>query len=252
MKIIQSPCEFITVSLLRTIANSVGEEELAVLVASDERFVKESGRRPLKPEEDRLILASHIRDVDYVGRLFSHNLVELMKIEEEETSKQFHVGYVPGTFDMVHQGHIELIDIARQQCDIVVVGVNADALVWENKRKHPKQNEKTRMFIMEHIRGVDAVLLVETNDKMVANKKVEEMTGYKIDAIYYGQDLAGKSINDEGGLDVTSIYTPRSPEKMEKVSSTADARALERLTKRNEELERENQYLKSILEQVED
>ena len=245
-----SPCEFITVKLCQAI-DSCHASDIAIVIPDDATFVAEHGRQPMKSLEDRMLLASSIKRVNYVCEIVGEDTFNrILPVADEVSSKRFKVGYVPGTFDLVHPGHLELVDIARSQCETVIVGVNSDEQVWKNKQKHPRQNERTRMYIMQHLRGVDGVILVETNDQTVANQKVMNMTGHKIDAIFYGQDLAGKAINDEGGLECESIYTPRSEEKMKKVSTTAAIKSLDEILRSYKALQTENEYLKSILQQI--
>ena len=146
----------------------------------------------------------------------------LRNIDESRRNVAIRIGYVPGTYDLLHSGHIENIKYAQNMCDIIVVGVNFDELVWKNKAKKTMQSQDTRKFIMEHVKGVDQVILASTNDKRVINEKIVEITGYGIDAIFLGGDLKGKdAMNQEGDLDgVDYIYTPRSETKMKMVSST--------------------------------
>ena len=134
--------------------------------------------------------------------------VDLIRnIDESRSNVAIRIGYVPGTYDLLHSGHIENILCYK---------------VWKNKAKKTMQSQDTRKFIMEHVKGVDQVILASTNDKRVINEKIVEITGYGIDAIFLGGDLKGKdAMNQEGDLDgVDYIYTPRSETKMKMVSST--------------------------------
>ncbi|MBI3627151.1 MAG: adenylyltransferase/cytidyltransferase family protein [Candidatus Sungbacteria bacterium] len=69
------------------------------------------------------------------------------------------IGLTSGTFDMLHLGHSRYLDMAKQFCDILVVGVDADAKV--RKRKGPKRpvvSEEERYEIVCNTRQADIVV----------------------------------------------------------------------------------------------
>lgn len=43
------------------------------------------------------------------------------------------IGYASGVFDLLHQGHSKYLSSCRKRCDILIVGVDDDALVKKNK-----------------------------------------------------------------------------------------------------------------------
>lgn len=79
--------------------------------------------------------------------------------------KHYHIGYTQGVFDMFHIGHLNLLNHAKECCDILLVGVNADALVQEYKHKTPVIREDQRLAIVRNIKSVDDAFLVYTLDK---------------------------------------------------------------------------------------
>lgn len=96
--------------------------------------------------------------------------------------KKYKRGYTQGVYDMFHVGHLNLINNAKKQCDYLVVGVNADDLVWDYKRKHPVISENDRKYIIENIKSVDQAVIVHTLDK------VEMLKEIGFDAIFIGDD----------------------------------------------------------------
>lgn len=68
-----------------------------------------------------------------------------------------------GTFDLFHQGHIELLTESRRIADELnanlIVGVNSDAFVERYKGHAPRISYKDRVAIVGGMRDVDAVLL---------------------------------------------------------------------------------------------
>lgn len=56
--------------------------------------------------------------------------------------KRYKLGYTQGTYDMFHIGHLNLLRHAKEQCEKLIVGVNADSLVLQYKHKVPVVSEK--------------------------------------------------------------------------------------------------------------
>ena len=70
------------------------------------------------------------------------------------------VGFTNGCFDLVHPGHISLIEQASAACDRLIVALNDDASVGRLKGEdRPVQPEHARGRIIASLSGVDAVVL---------------------------------------------------------------------------------------------
>ena len=96
--------------------------------------------------------------------------------------KKYKIGYIQGTFDMFHIGHLNLIRNAKKLCDKLVVAVNTDELVQEYKNKIPIINFKERYEIISSIKYVDETVIARDRDKMKALSK------YGYDALIMGDD----------------------------------------------------------------
>ena len=122
----------------------------------------------------------------------------------------FKIGYTQGVFDMFHIGHLNLINRAKEQCEVLIVGVNADALVKSYKHKTPVIGEAERAAIVRNIKAVDRCEVVTTLDKEVLYQK------YGFDAVFIGDDWKGDERWAEtervlAQYDVPVVYLPHTP-----------------------------------------
>ena len=70
--------------------------------------------------------------------------------------------FTNGCFDLLHLGHVDYLEKARQLGDKLVVGVNTDASVSRLKGPaRPLQDEMSRSRIMASLLFVDAVVLFD-------------------------------------------------------------------------------------------
>ena len=110
--------------------------------------------------------------------------------------KKYKIGFTQGTYDMFHIGHLNLINHAKEQCEYLIVGVNADSLVEEYKHKTPVINEAERAEIVRNIKAVDECVITTTLDKLVA------LDLYHFDAIFIGDDWKGNARWEKTRLDL--------------------------------------------------
>lgn len=68
------------------------------------------------------------------------------------------VGFTNGCFDILHPGHLTLLEEARSRCDRLIVAINADASVKRLKGEgRPVNSEADRARMLAAISAVDAV-----------------------------------------------------------------------------------------------
>jgi rfaE bifunctional protein nucleotidyltransferase chain/domain len=66
--------------------------------------------------------------------------------------------YTTGVFDLLHPGHINILRRARAMGDRLIVGVQEDDSVLEQKGRRPIMSCKERMFMLKELPFVDLVL----------------------------------------------------------------------------------------------
>lgn len=110
--------------------------------------------------------------------------------------KRYKIGYTQGVYDMFHIGHLNLINHAKEYCDYLIVGVNADKLVQEYKHKTPVINELERAAIVRNIKAVDECVIAHTLDKLIA------LEHYHFGAIFIGDDWKGNPRWEQTKIDL--------------------------------------------------
>lgn len=102
--------------------------------------------------------------------------------------KKYKIGYTTGVFDMFHIGHLNILRRAKEQCEILIVGVSTDELTMAYKHKMPVIPFEERKAIVEAIRYVDKVVPQTSMDKMEAWKEL------RFDAMFHGDDWKGTQL----------------------------------------------------------
>ncbi len=90
-----------------------------------------------------------------------------------------------GTFDLLHYGHIRLLQRAKALGDYLIVALSTDEFN-EIKGKKAYHNYETRKKMLEAIRYVDLVIPEENWEQ-----KINDVKEYYADIVVMGSDWAG-------------------------------------------------------------
>ncbi|MFB9777261.1 glycerol-3-phosphate cytidylyltransferase [Brevibacterium otitidis] len=109
-----------------------------------------------------------------------------------------------GTFDLLHYGHIRLLQRCKEQGDYLVVALSTDEFnAGKGKKSYFSFEDRKRM--LEAIRYVDLVIPEENWEQ-----KADDVDRYHIDVFVMGDDWEGKF--DELQEHCEVVYLPRTPE----------------------------------------
>lgn len=104
-----------------------------------------------------------------------------------------------GTFDLLHQGHLNIFKKSREICTNLIVGISSDSFN-EVKGKKSHENYEKRRNNLENL--ADVVFKEEAFDK-----KQYYCDNYKANLLVMGSDWENKF----DYLDIPTLYFPRTP-----------------------------------------
>ena len=98
--------------------------------------------------------------------------------------------FINGCFDILHRGHIEMLQYARSLGDRVVVAVDSDEKIFKDKGPNRPVNKlEDRMFFLTRLRDVDEVFHFNTSEEL--EDLVREVAP---EVMIVGSDWRGKTV----------------------------------------------------------
>ena len=95
-----------------------------------------------------------------MGKIYSRK--QLIEIRAQWKSQSKTVVFTNGCYDLLHPGHIRLLERARSMGDVLILALNTDASVQRLKGpSRPLINEQDRVDLAASLEAVDAVTLFD-------------------------------------------------------------------------------------------
>ena len=122
-------------------------------------------------------------------RFPSSKVMTLEQVAIWRRSVRGEVVFSNGVFDLLHPGHVDVLDRARREGAALVVGVNSDASVKRLKGPtRPIRTSVERMAVLAGLEAVDAVVLFEQDTPIELVRAIEP------DVIVKGGDYSPETI----------------------------------------------------------
>ncbi len=155
-----------------TITGPLAEEILEHLFNRETRFI------PQYEETYRAVLE---RYHDHPHEYGLHSFEFKKNSGRLDNQKRVKIGYLSGTFDLFHIGHLNLLKRAKQQCDYLIVGVHGSG-AWKGKETFIPFEE--RKAIVGACKYVDKVV-----DSCTEDSDAWDLWHY--DRLFVGSDYKG-------------------------------------------------------------
>ena len=124
----------------------------------------------------------------------------LVKIVNKLKSQNKKIITTNGVFDILHYGHVKYLEEAKKLGDVLIVGVNTDKSVKQNKGdKRPINGEKPRMSVLAALESVDYVFLFDEKDPGNWLKKLKPNVHAKAGDYKLSQIIEKDVVESNGG-----------------------------------------------------
>lgn len=112
------------------------------------------------------------------------------------------VGITFSCFDVLHAGHLKMLEEAKSQCDYLIVGLQIDPTIDRPHKNKPVQSIIERYIQLKSCRFVDEIVPYSTEQDLM-----EILKSFKIDVRiigedYINKDFTGKEFCEENGIQV--------------------------------------------------
>lgn len=121
-------------------------------------------------------------------------------------NKKKTVVYTAGSWDLLHFGHLNILQKAKKLGDYLIVGVSTDDMVKSYKQLKPIVSYKDRVSLIKELKCVDEVI------PQIRFFDITQLQQYHIDIIVLGDDWKNKSFPELNrcldALHIKMVYVP--------------------------------------------
>ncbi len=117
------------------------------------------------------------------------NISTLLSLVDKERIQGKSIVFTNGCFDIIHSGHIFILEQAKLKGDILIVGLNSDSSIKNFKSAdRPICNQKDRAYVLSSLTCVNYIYIF---DEDTPENLIKEITP---DVLVKGKDYEGRDI----------------------------------------------------------
>ena len=117
------------------------------------------------------------------------------------------VGFTCGTFDLLHAGHITMLEEAKRHCDFLIVGLQNDPTEDRPEKNKPVQSIVERQLQLAAVKYVDEIVIYNTEQDLKDLLLCLPIDIRVLGDEYEHKDFTGKDIAEQRGSKI--IYNGR-------------------------------------------
>lgn len=117
------------------------------------------------------------------------------------------IGFTCSTFDLLHAGHVVMLEEAKRHCDYLIVGLQIDPTLDRDHKNAPIQSIVERQIQLSAIKYVDEIVIYNTEADLEDLLLTLPINVKVMGEEYKGKDFTGKQICKDRGIKL--VYNGR-------------------------------------------
>ncbi len=127
-----------------------------------------------------------------------------MKLSYKDSGK---IGFTCSTFDLLHAGHITMLEEAKRHCDFLIVGLQNDPTEDRPEKNKPVQSIVERQLQLAAVKYVDEIVIYNTEQDLTDLLLTLPIDVRILGDEYKTKDYTGKEIAKQRGSKI--VYNGR-------------------------------------------
>jgi glycerol-3-phosphate cytidylyltransferase len=116
--------------------------------------------------------------------------------------KNMKLGITFSTFDLLHAGHVKMLEDAKRNCDYLICGLQTDPTIDRPEKNKPVQTVVERYIQLKACKHVDEIVPYATEQDLE-----DILRAFKIDVRIVGEEykekeFTGKNYCEENGIEL--------------------------------------------------
>jgi glycerol-3-phosphate cytidylyltransferase len=112
------------------------------------------------------------------------------------------VGFTASSFDLLHAGHISMLQEAKGVCDYLICGLQTDPTIDRPEKNRPIQNVSERHIQLDAVRYVDEIIPYTTEEELCQLIALIHPDVRIIGEEYEPKDFTAKKYCIEQGIEI--------------------------------------------------
>lgn len=105
------------------------------------------------------------------------------------------IGFTCGAFDLLHTGHVAMLQEAKSQCDYLIVGLHTDPSIDRTEKHKPIQSTFERFMQLRACKFVHTIVPYDTEHDLLNLLSIYKPDVRILSEEYKDKEFTGKGLN---------------------------------------------------------